>query len=89
MLFEKHAVVHLKNGPIWTTLEELSDHHSDDLLKCDIHLCYLGQGLFIELIERDIPLQILPKSDTEVQSLIIENFHMMKNQCLIKYYIRV
>ena len=42
MLFEKQAVVHLKNGLIWTTLEELSDHHSDDLLKCNIHLCYLG-----------------------------------------------
>ena len=50
MLFEKHTLVHLKNVFIWSTLDELSDDHSEDLTKCDIHLCYLGRGQFIELV---------------------------------------
>ena len=51
MLFSKHAVVHLHNGIIWSTLDPLSANHLNDLDKCDVHLCYLGRGLFMELVE--------------------------------------
>ena len=51
MLFSVHAVVHLKGGFIWTTLSKLSDNHAEDFKKCSVHLCYLGRGIFIELIE--------------------------------------
>ena len=50
MLFEKHAVVHLHNGVAWLTLVELSAEHTQDTEKCDVHLCYLGRGLFVELV---------------------------------------
>ena len=52
------------------TLVDLSQDHYADIQKCDLHLCYVGWGLFIELMERKTPLEIV--KDTEaVQSLII------------------
>ena len=56
MLFSQPAVVHLHNNLIWSTLASIDTNHLDDLQKCDIHLCYLGRELFMELIEHDIPL---------------------------------
>ena len=47
----KHTVVHLHNGIIWLTLDSLSADHLNDLDKCDVHLCYLGRGSFMELVE--------------------------------------
>ena len=51
MLFSQHAVVHLHNDLIWSTLASSNKNHLDDLQKCDIHLCYLGRGLFMELVQ--------------------------------------
>ena len=70
MLFSRHAVVHLHNNLIWSTLASIGNNHSSDLQKCDIHLCYLGRGLFMELVERDKPLQML-EDKPDMQSLII------------------
>ena len=70
MLFDKHAVVHLRGGLIWTTLASPSNDHKADLQKCELHLCYIGRGLFIKLVERETPLKITEETNT-VQSLII------------------
>ena len=70
MLFSQHAVVHLHNNLIWSTLASIDTNHLDDLQKCDIHLCYLGRGLFMELIEHDVPLQILDDKPN-TQSIVI------------------
>ena len=51
MLFSRHAVVHLHNNLIWSTLASIGNNHLSDLQKCDIHLCYLGRGLFMEVVE--------------------------------------
>ena len=70
MLFDKHAIVHLRHGFVWSTLEDLSQDHYVDLKKCELHLCYVGRGLFVELMERVTPLEVV--KDTEaVQSLVI------------------
>ena len=38
--------------------EPSSDHYIN--IECSlIHLAYLGQGLYIELVKRDVPLQII------------------------------
>ena len=42
LLFDKHAIVHLGKGFVWTTLDQLSNDHYNDLAKCDLHLCYIG-----------------------------------------------
>ena len=46
-----------------------------DLQKCDIHLCYIGRGLFMELVQHDVPLQILDDK-LNVQSLVISELSM-------------
>ena len=46
MLFDRHAIVHLRNGLVWSTLDKVSDDHYTDLKKCDLHLCYVGCGLW-------------------------------------------
>ena len=51
MLFDKHVIVHLRHGQVWSTLEDLSIDHYADLQKCDLHLCYVGRDLFVELME--------------------------------------
>ena len=71
MLFSQHTVGHLHNNLIWSTLASIDTNHLDDLHKCDIHLCYLGRGLFMELIERDVPLQILDDKPN-TQSIVID-----------------
>ena len=71
MLFSVHAIVHLKDGLVWTTLLELSDDHANDLNKCNVHLCYLGRGIFIELVEQEIPLQVLKDTKDRVNSVVI------------------
>ena len=55
MLFDRHAIVHVRNGLVWLTLDKVSDDHYTDLKKCDLHLCYVRRGLFVELSERAIP----------------------------------
>ena len=75
LLFSNHAVVHLHNNLVWSTLASLSNNHLEDIQKCDIHLCYLGRGLFMELVQHDIPLQILDDKPN-VQSLVIGELSM-------------
>ena len=71
MLFSVHALVHLKDGFIWTTLSKLLDDHAEDLKKCSVHLCYLGRGIFIKLIERETPLQVLKNTKEGIQSIVV------------------
>ena len=66
---------------MWSTLEELSQDHSADLQKCDLHLCYVGRGLFVELIECKTPLEIVKNTDA-VQSLIIGELSTTEEQTI-------
>ena len=50
-----HAVVHLRNGYLWTTIDSPSSYDHDQLLSiCDVHLAYIGNGLFVELHQRKV-----------------------------------
>ena len=81
MLFDKHAIVHLRHGMMWSTLADLSQDHHANIQKCELHLCYVGRGLFAELIERKTPLEIV--KDTEaVQSLIIGELSTTEEQTI-------
>ena len=59
MLHDVHATVHLRNGKYWTSMKEPSSDHYINIERSHIHLAYLGRGLYIELVKRDIPLQII------------------------------
>ena len=81
ILFDKHAIVHLRHGLVWSTLEDLSQDHYADLKKCKLHLCYVGRGLFVELMERETPLEIVKDTET-VQSLIIGELSTIEEQTI-------
>ena len=53
LMFSKHAVVHLHNHTIWSKLATFGENYQDDLKKCDLHLCYISRGLFMELVQRE------------------------------------
>ena len=72
LLTETHCVEHLANGQIWTTLAMLSGVHSTDLQKCDLHLAYIGRGLFIELTEHAVPLMIAEATESTTSLVIGE-----------------
>ena len=49
-LTSRHAMVHLRNGNLWTTVDTPDSYDHDELLSiCDIHLAYIGNGQFAEL----------------------------------------
>ena len=59
MLQDVHATIHFRNGKYWTSMNEPSCDHYINMERSHIHLAYLGCGLYIELVKRDIPLQII------------------------------
>ena len=71
MLLDIHTVMHLRNGATWSTLKHVCAMHDENLDKCQVHMVYVGQGLFVELVKRDKSLQILPGPDKNVQSLVV------------------
>ena len=49
-LTSQHAMVHLRNGNLWTTVNAPDSYDHDKLLSiCDVHLAYVGNGQFAEL----------------------------------------
>ena len=71
LMMETHCLVHLANGQVWTTLAKLSGDHIKDLSRCNIHLVYIGRGLFVELNEHQILLEVAAGTSIHVTSLII------------------
>ena len=65
-----HTIVHFGKGKIWTTLAKQGKTHQEDITCCDMHLAYVGRGLYVELAPRSIPLQIVDDTTTS-QSVII------------------
>ena len=66
MLQDVHATVQLRNGKYWTSMNESSCDHYINIERSHIHLAYLGQGLYIELVKRDVPLQIITGSSKDL-----------------------
>ena len=44
--------------------------HEETLCKCKVHALYLGRGLFVKLMEWDVPLQIKDNPDPKVTSIV-------------------
>ena len=68
MLQDIHATVHLRNGKYWSSMNDPSGDHQTNIDHSHIHLAYLGRGLYIELVKRDTPLQII---NDELKDLIV------------------
>ena len=65
-----HAIVHINENKLWTTLNDPLENHDQILEKCEYHLVFLGTGKFIELVERQHPL-ITVYSDEDVKTIEI------------------
>ena len=61
-------IVHLKDGGIWTMMENLPDHHDELLSHCELHLAYMGHGLLVELVRRK-HLLIIVNQDMDVKTI--------------------
>ena len=70
LLLEMHTIVHLGNEKTWTMLAKQGKPHHEDLNHCDMHLAHVGRSLFVELVPRDILLQIVADMATS-QSVVI------------------
>ena len=51
--------------------KNVSPTHEETLHKCKVHTLYLGRGLFVKLMEWDVPLQIIDNPDPKVTSIVI------------------
>ena len=74
LFIEKHVMVHLKGGTIWTSLKVILATHDEMLKQVDLHLVYLGRGNFVRLQNPSTPLQIVEsskKSETVVIGTIV------------------
>ena len=69
-LLETHAMVHLADSKIWTTMNDPPEEHEQLLECCEYHLVFLGRGNFIEMVARDRPLVIIEESE-DVKTLEI------------------
>ena len=69
-LTSRHAIVHLRNGNLWTTVDTPESYDHDKLLSvCDIHLAYTGNGQFVELKRKAEPrINISIMSNTATMS---------------------
>ena len=47
-----HCYVHLREKNYWSTLKELPATHDEFMQQCNVHLAYLGNDTFIELVLR-------------------------------------
>ena len=75
LLVEKHILVHLSNGLLWSSLKNSADSHlHDDMLKkVDLHMVYLGRGNFALLQLCTNPLQVA-ESSPNMESIVIGTF---------------
>ena len=47
-----HSHVHLRENNYWSTLKEPPSSHDEFMQRCNVHLAYLGNDTFIELVLR-------------------------------------
>ena len=71
ILVKKHVVVHLKNGQVWNSFKVKPVDHKTAMAQADIHLIYLGWGIFAQLKPRPTPLQITSNPDPSITTLVV------------------
>ena len=72
-------MVHHNENRYWSTLKDEPDTHDEFLIRCDLHLTYVGKGIYAQLIPRTEPLEYAifgtiqseELSDIEMKPLIV------------------
>ena len=83
---QMHCFVHLNNG-YWSTLQDSPNNHLELIQRCNVHLSYLGRGIFIEHVLRlntsyeifgfSNPID-MPSTSTVIGELSIEESEALK-----------
>ena len=71
VLTDVHTYVHLHKAEFWTTLKNIPKMHNEIMEQCDVHLLYLGRGLYIELTKCATPLEIIDNPGPSIKSVVI------------------
>ena len=87
LLVDKHCLLHLKNGRVWTTVENPHTNHDELLHVCNYHLVFLGRGIFIELKHCITPLR-LANVETGTESADSSNLTMSEKEILNKVLLK-
>ena len=66
-----YIYIYLHNGQFWSTLKNVPSTHDETLRKYKVHALYLERGLFVELREREAPLQLTDNPDPKMMLIII------------------
>ena len=61
-----HTYIHLHEGQFWSTLKNIPGTHEEIVKNCELHLLYLGCGMFVKLKKCEIPLSLAPNPDPSV-----------------------
>ena len=83
LLTDSHCVVHLSRNRIWSSLDDIPSNHAQLMLCCEIHLCYLGKGVFIQLIPREEPPPNQSPTDVDTKPVIIGSLTARESSTLI------
>ena len=71
MLLEKHVLVHLNGGKIWSELKTIPSSHVEALKQVDLHLVYLGRVNFIKLQLCSNLLQVLATPNSDSTTMVV------------------
>ena len=94
MLTEVHAWIHLHDGQIRTMLDDDKLTHDTAMERCEIHLAYLGQGLYVSLHAHKLKMRTVTEQSLamDVKPVVIGELTSNESSTLdklIKFGLRV
>ena len=57
VITKSHCFIHLHDGNYWSSLEEQPIEHASIEQKCNLHLAYMGNGNYAQLILQTVTVQ--------------------------------
>ena len=81
-LTDCHCVVHLNQNKVWSTLGDVPDEHNVLMDRCEIHLCYMGNGVFVQLVPRIKSDEPTAGTSTGTTPVVIGSLTANKTQTL-------
>ena len=69
LLMDSHCTVHLNRNHLWSSLDYIPDGHTVLIEHCEIHLYYAGNGIFVQLVPREIPVPATPNDSIKMEVL--------------------
>ena len=81
MLTEVHAWIHLHDGQIWTMLADDKLTHDTAIERYEIHLAYLGRGLYVSLHARKLKMRTVTEKSLAMDIKPVVIGELTSNKC--------